>query len=76
LQEVHDFGFYSRKIPLTRCSVFKDQCLVLALHRVSAATFIIYHSVSRFGKLFFQKKFFEFFSPANSLLTNQKEREI
>ncbi|WP_235441637.1 hypothetical protein, partial [Paenibacillus sp. IHB B 3415] len=57
-------GSHFRDFPLTRCSVFKDQCLILALHRTSAATFIIYHSVSLFGKLFFEKVIFHYFLPA------------
>ncbi|WP_438497307.1 hypothetical protein, partial [Paenibacillus sp. IHBB 3054] len=70
------FGSHLRDFPLTRCSVFKDQCLFLTLHRVSAATFIIYHSVYRFGKPFFEKSFFRFSLPAAAFQYIEKEREI
>ncbi|WP_379147845.1 hypothetical protein, partial [Paenibacillus sp. sgz500992] len=66
------FGSHLRDFPLTRCSVFKDQCLFLTLHRVSAATFIIYHSVYHFGKSFFEKKFFSFFLACSCFSIHRK----
>jgi hypothetical protein len=52
------FGSHLRDFPLTRCSVFKDQCLFFRRRCLSAATFIIYHStltsVKRFFNFFFR----------------------
>ncbi|MGN7765096.1 hypothetical protein, partial [Paenibacillus sp. 22594] len=47
------FGSHLREIPLTRCSVFKDQILISARRCLSAATFIIYHSTLDLVNLFF-----------------------
>ncbi|WP_379163772.1 hypothetical protein, partial [Paenibacillus sp. sgz5001063] len=70
------FGSHLREIPLTRCSVFKDQCLIFLHRRLSAATFIIYHSDQAFGKYFFEKSVFHFSSPLATLHYIEKEREI
>ncbi|MFB5763423.1 hypothetical protein, partial [Paenibacillus medicaginis] len=39
------------------CSVFKDQTLAFHHHRISAATFIIYHLSFSLARTFFEKVF-------------------
>ncbi|WP_379136959.1 hypothetical protein, partial [Paenibacillus sp. sgz500958] len=46
-------------------SLFRDR-------RLSAATFIIYHSTSSFGKHFFQEKFFLFLLVRKHLINKAK----